>query len=281
VSWIEVRASLPPAEDQSPFIEIFRGFGIENTLEDGTELVGCIVDVQGTAAQLEGLEAALRFAGALEVTTSPFEEQNWAEVWKQFFHPRRVGQRLVVRPTWEEFESKPDDLVIVLDPGEAFGTGDHATTRLSLELLERAVGCFESPASLKIADVGCGSGILSIGACLLGAGEVDSVDIDPTSVEVARANARLNNVSFHAVVGDGIHVLNPPYHIVVSNIISAVLMGMAPDVAAALVPGGQWIVSGILLDNWPLVLSAATRTGFSLIELQEDADWVGARFHLA
>jgi ribosomal protein L11 methyltransferase len=202
VSWIEVRARFPHGEELSPYIEIFRDHGIENTLEEDEDLIGCIVDVEGSSARVDELSDALRSAGALEVRQKPFEEQNWDEVWKQFFKPRRVGERFVVRPTWEEFESQPGDLLIVLDPGEAFGTGDHPTTRMCLELLEHA-----NVKGSRVADVGCGSGILSIGACLLGAATVDAVDVDPASVEISKENAELNHVRFRVIVGEGVRSL--------------------------------------------------------------------------
>lgn len=314
MSWIEVKARVPYADDLSPWVEIYRDFGVENTMEEeGPLLVGCMVDVEGSPARVEELVSALRDAGALEVTSNPYEETDWEESWKKFFKPRRIGQRFVVRPTWEEFEVTPGDLTIVLDPGLAFGTGDHPTTRMCLELLENA-----EVEGKRVADVGCGSGILSIGACMLGAAEVDAVDIEPASVEVSLENAELNRVKFRAIVGEGVRSLfetvpdearaaaqieweqderplgtigAPPitereasraaeqkYDIVVSNIISAILIRISPDVAEAVKPGGQWIVSGIILGNWPEVLTAAERVGFSLLEKQEEGDWVAARF---
>jgi ribosomal protein L11 methyltransferase len=272
VSWLEVRATLPPDSDTSPFIEIFRDHGIESTQEINGSLVGCLADVEGSAARIEVLKCALQSTGVGNVEVRPLEEQNWGEIWKQFFHPQRIGRRIVVRPSWEPFEARADDIVIVLDPGEAFGTGDHATTRLCLRILEDAV----RPGA-KVADVGCGSGILAIAACRLGAATVDAVDVDPTSVEVARANAKINGVEFNLAVGEGLGKLTPPYDLIVSNIISAVLIQMAPHAFAALRPGGAWIVSGILSENWPLVRSAAQREGFSVGELIGEDNWVAAR----
>jgi len=313
VSWIEVRAELPSVDDVSPFVEQFRAFGIENTQEEGATLSGCIVDVEGVDVQIASLKAALLDFGALSVDVQPFEEQNWEQVWRQYFKPRRVGDRFVVRPTWEEFAAGPEDCVIVLDPGEAFGTGDHPTTRMCLELLEGA-----DVSGKTVADVGCGSGILSIGACLLGAVEVLAVDIEPASVEVTKANAALNEVSFTAIVGEGIGAfytsepdteaqiaaraeweqdetpladhapvviatpseIVPRFDLVVSNIISAVLIRMTPDIAAALKPSGRWVVSGIIETNWPEVLSAAIAGGFELVDQRQETDWVAARFKL-
>ncbi len=303
MSWIEVRATFPSSGDRSPYIEAFRDHGIENTLEEGDDLVGAIVAVEGTPARLAELEAALRSAGATDVKTQPLPEVDWDEVWRLHFKPRRIGRRFIVRPTWETFDTGPEDIEIVLDPGQAFGTGDHATTRLCLELLESV-----DLKGKRLADVGCGSGILSIAAVKLGA-DVEAVDIEAISVDVTKENAARNGVEFRAIVGAGIASLMEPepsevggsweqdehpltaqvqpernpvssatYDVVVSNIISAVLIRISADVAAAIKPGGVWLVSGIIPANWPDVLAAAERAGFALEEKREEDNWVAARF---
>lgn len=221
------------------------------------------------------LKSTLFERGASSVSISQVEEEEWSESWKQFFKPRRIGKRFWVRPTWEESEAQPGDLEIVLDPGQAFGTGDHPTTRMCLELLENAV----SPGD-AIADVGCGSGILSVGACLLGAGSVIASDIDKASVESAEENATRNNVKYTALEGKGFQVYEPSavFDGVVSNIISAALIALAPEAHQRVKPGGWWIVSGIIQDNWPDVLATAQSVGFALDERLEEDQWVAARF---
>ncbi len=279
MSWIEVRAECPASGDLSPFIEIFREHGIENTLEVGNSLTGALPNVEAAWKQLEELKAALEGAGARSVISRELPEENWEENWKKFFKPRRVGERFVVRPTWETFASGPDDLEIVLDPGQAFGTGDHPTTRLCMQLLEKA-----NLKDARVADVGCGSGILSVAACKLGASEVIANDIEPVAVEVAQQNALLNGVQFLAFVGEGV---SPPiegetatggFDVVVSNIISAILIRLARDIWHTIVPGGRWIVSGIIEQNWPDVQLAAESAGFSLREKLDEDGWVAAMF---
>lgn len=273
MSWLEVRMTLPPEIDSSVFVDLYGAHGIESTLEEKGELIGAIANVAGADERVGELTAALISTGATEVQTQVLPETNWEEAWKQFFVPRRVGKHFVVRPTWEEFEALPDDLVIVLDPGQAFGTGDHPTTRLCLELMER------SPiAGARVADVGCGSGILSVGACLLGATEVDAVDIEAISVEVAKENAARNSVTFRAVAGDGLAVLTGVYDVLLSNIISATLIRLSSDVPRYLRPGGHWIVSGVIHANWPDVQFFAEKAGFRLVEKVEEGDWVAACF---
>lgn len=312
--WIEVRATFDEGIlDLSPMIELYREFGIENTLEDATSLSGCLVDVEGTADRIGALRTALLDAGALDVDTRELPEDNWEDAWKAFFKPRRVGRRFVIRPTWEPFSSEPEDKVIVLDPGQAFGTGDHPTTRMCLELLENS-----HPAGRRVLDLGCGSGILAIGARLLGASPVEAADIDPLAVEVARHNAELNGVDIRTFSGEGlgaligipgkgaadvdhdethlhrlealpahgtVSTLHPgltrelgPYDVVLSNIISATLIRLSPDIFHILKPGGLWIVSGIIQANWPDVRFASESHGFELIEKREEDGWVAAGF---
>ena len=305
MSWIEVEATFPQApEDLSPAIERYRANGIENTLQSSDErLIGCIVDVEGSAAVVETLRKELEAMGAT-VAVQSLPETNWEEAWKQFFHPRRVGERWVVRPTWEAYDGKPDDRIIVLDPGQAFGTGDHPTTRMCLELME--------PLDLegrRVADVGCGSGILAVGACMMGADPVVAIDIDPIAVEVAKENAVRNGVYFLALAGDGLHAVpaslegvpqdetplqeekgasqrasaasSSPlaYSLILSNIISATLVRIAPEIAPSVEPGGAWIVSGIIEGNWPEVRETAQKVGFTLADERHEDGWVAARFN--
>jgi len=273
MSWIEVKATFDSGQDLSPYVDIFGEYGIENTLEEGASLTGCLVSVDGSAERIEELAAALTTAGAREVTTRDLAEDNWEIAWRQFFKPRRIGTRFLVRPTWEEAEPAPDDLVIVLDPGQAFGTGDHPTTRLCLELMEGV-----QIAGRRVLDVGCGSGILSVGACLLGAKKVMAIDIDPIAVEVAKENRDLNQVQFDAAVGEGLDGLKGDWDVAISNIISATLVRIACDVRDVLVDGGRWVVSGVIVDNWPDVLMAAEKAGFRFVEKREEDGWVAASF---
>ena len=305
MSWIEVEAWFPleGPKDLSPMIDTFRDHGVENTLQPGDDmLVGCLVDVPGSDAVIARLKAALEAQGA-RVETRPLPEDDWEEAWKQFFHPRRVGERWIVRPTWEGFDAAPNDRVIVLDPGQAFGTGDHPTTRMCLELMEPL-----DLAGRSVADVGCGSGILAVGACLMGADPVVAVDIDPLAVEVAKENAARNGVAFLALAGDGLSTFDGdlkdvpqdetplkgqatgdgspsprppspvPYDLILSNIISATLIRIAPEISAAVAPGGAWVVSGIIEGNWPEVRETATKAGFNLVDERHEDGWVAARF---
>lgn len=272
-AWIEVKALVGSApDDWSLLIEAFRAHGCENTLQedDPPALTSAVVAVEGADRVIAELTASLLRAGAASVATRPFEEENWDEVWKQFFHPRAIGRRLLIRPSWEA--APPHErLEIVLDPGQAFGTGDHPTTRLCLGLLEDAIAGGE-----RVADVGCGSGVLAIAARKLGAASVVGVDIEPLSVEIARRNALANGVDCEFFEGTGMAAITGRFDLVVSNIISAVLIRIAPEVGAAMRLGGRWILSGVIPENWPDVLAAAESAGFSLLERVDEDGWLAA-----
>lgn len=189
---------------------------------------------------------ALGLASAIQ--TRWRTEEEWAEAWKQFFDVQRVGRTLVVCPTWIDYEPQADELFIRLDPGMAFGTGQHPTTRMCLEALENHL----RPGQ-EVLDLGTGSGILAIAAALLGAAHIKALDINPVAVEVARQNAVVNGVKdridvLEGSLGEG-SVLGEAaenrFDIVVANIDSFSITDLAPDLAGAVVPGGTLVVSGI------------------------------------
>ena len=176
-----------------------------------------------------------------EFTVEQVAEQNWVQLTQSQFDPIRVSDRLWIVPSWHE-SPDPEAINLVLDPGMAFGTGSHPTTRLCLEWLERNVtpGC-------SILDYGCGSGILAIAAARLGAGKVAGVDIDPQAVEAARANAERNAVT--AQFADSAKPVAGKYDVVVANILSNPLRVLAPAICAHVRPGGRLALSGILREQ--------------------------------
>lgn len=261
--------------DWSLYVDAFDRFGCPGSLQTDTPptLSAYLIEVEGSAARAEMLASELRGLGANDVKIQTVPDEDWSEMWKIHFKSRKVGARVTIRPTWEDPGAIAEDEVeIVLDPGQAFGTGDHPTTRLCLELMQ------ELPLEgATVYDLGCGSGILAIAACKLGAKTVTASDIDGTSVVVSRQNAILNQVPYEATEGAGF-LESGPFDIVISNIISATLIGLAPDALAHVKHGGYWLVSGIIEGNWPDVRAAALNAGFSLKrELKED-EWIGAVF---
>lgn len=274
--WIEIGAVIPDEwQDVSVAIDAFVEFGCPGVQEVSgpRRLVGNLPEGEAGAKSAEDLASRLREIGALDVATRIVQDQDWDALWRIHFKPRRVGKRFVIVPTWEDYPTVEGDLVVLLDPGRAFGTGDHPTTRLCLELLE------STPVHGKtVADVGCGTAILAIGACLLGASKVIATDIDEVAVEVTRENAVLNKVEFEAFAADGFAGVPGEVDVLLSNIISATLIRLAIDAASHVMPGGYWIVSGIIRANWPDVQSAAEKAGFALEATTEEDDWVAARF---
>ncbi|MFN3683290.1 MAG: 50S ribosomal protein L11 methyltransferase [Fimbriimonadaceae bacterium] len=273
-TWHRITAR-PPEEpaDWSPWAEVFSDFGCPSSqvLSNPPAIEGYLEDAPGAAERASELAERLRALGAL-VETAVVPDEDWSETWKRFFKPFRVGERLVIRPSWDRCSLRPGDVEVEIDPGQAFGTGDHPTTRLCLRLLASLPWD-----GLRVADVGCGSGILGIAAAKLGAAEVVGVDIEEASVEVARENARRNGVSCRWIVGDGFEPLaGETFDAAFSNIISAVLIRIAPDAAKAVRRGGLWIVSGVIEANWPDVLRAAETAGFGPKEVQREGEWLAA-----
>lgn len=273
--WLEIRATVDPApEDWSLFADAFDVNGCPGSLIEGSQISGYLSNLDGAAGIAAALRAQLIERGATSVEINEVPDQDWSELWKIHFKPRRVGNRFVIRPTWEPYHVGKDDVEIVLDPGQAFGTGDHQTTRLCLKLLE-----WEAPLTGKsLADVGCGSGVLAIGAAKMGAHPIVATDLDPLSVEITRENMRLNGVEFKTEVAAGFEAIADPVDVALSNIISATLIRLAPDAAHRVKPGGKWIVSGVIAGNWPDVWSAAASVGFELERLEQEDDWIGATF---
>ncbi len=208
--------------------------------------------------------------GTLEITVSDLPEEDWQSGWKQYYKPIHVD-RLVVVPLWENYTAAEGETIMKIDPGMAFGTGAHETTRLCLKALTQA-----DLQGKEILDVGCGSGILSIGGVLLGAKSAFGCDIDQLAVEVAHRNAALNGlegrVSYAA--GDLLSVVEGQYPIVVANIVADVILMLLKDLHRVLLPGGTFIASGIIDDRKDELLAAIQAAGLTVTHLEEERGWV-------
>jgi len=250
--------------------------------------------------------------GKALISWKTVDEDEWAHAWKEYFKPLRVSERLTIKPTWEEYTpTRPDEAIIELDPGMAFGTGTHPTTTLCLRALEKNIAGGE-----EVIDVGTGSGILAVGAMLLGAKSVLALDLDPVAVDSARENVQLNRLQNEITVkesdllsllgGGGAadsaagemwpsarpgHILSEaaqaagtagqdnlgvtlPVKIVVANILAEIIVLFTDDVYRALQPGGIYITSGIYKDKESLVEQALLKSGFHIIEVSREEDWV-------
>ncbi|MBR2639591.1 MAG: 50S ribosomal protein L11 methyltransferase [Oscillospiraceae bacterium] len=201
-------------------------------------------------------------------------EEDWANNWKQYYHTQRIGKRIVVTPSWEEYTPSGDDVQMRLDPGMAFGTGTHDTTRLCLELLEEVV----TPET-RILDVGTGSGILSVGGVLLGAPSALGVDIDPVAVKVANENAEINEVQDKTefVCGDLTDKVHGKFEIVTANIVADVIIRLLSTVKNYLLKGGVLIVSGIIDTRADEVENACHEAGFTTEKRLEHGGWVAIK----
>jgi ribosomal protein L11 methyltransferase len=209
-----------------------------------------------------------------DVATRVVHEADWAEAWKRHFPVLRVGRRIVIRPTWRRHRRAPDDVVLALDPGMAFGTGLHPTTRLCLQALEKVADA-DGLAGARVLDVGCGSGILAIAAVRLGAAAALGVDTDPIAVEATAANARRNAVARRIRVWAGsLPSGEGPFEVVLANLIASLLVTLAGDLAAELAPGGTLVASGIFVDREAEVVQALEQAGLTVTHRWAEGDWV-------
>lgn len=233
-------------------------------------------------ADLENLQAEQEIdLGELSVTVSYQEEENWETAWKKYYRPIVVSDTLAVVPEWESFVPKDGQTVLRMDPGMAFGSGSHDTTRLCLTFLDR-----EKPEGLRVLDMGCGSGILSIAALLLGAESVTAVDIDQLAVKIARENAALNGcdderLKVHcgnilADAGLAEEIGKESYDLILANIVADVIIAMAPLFARYLKADGTLIVSGIIAERAEEVTGHLRQHGFAVCELREENGWAAA-----
>ncbi len=219
--------------------------------------------------------------GSLNMTAKGIREEDWANNWKQYFQPLCVGERLWVTPTWVDAEVPAGRTALHIDPGSSFGTGQHDTTRLCLGLLESCVtdGC-------KVLDIGCGSGILSIGAMLLGAGEVRAIDIEQNAADSALENAKRNGISadrYHTYCGNILEdealaaSLGEGYDVVCANIVSDILIAMRELFLRYMRDGATLLLSGIIDERLDEVIAAMQEAGLKVENIQQSAGWAAVK----
>ena len=268
-------------------------------LDDTEENRQMVQDIKVDILKLKAEEQYQTFGadadfGRLYVESETVDDEAWKDKWREFFKPTLVTERIVVKPTWEAYDAKAGELVLEIDPGSAFGTGTHETTSLCMKLLEKYVGqltggamgdcaesitcCVQMGADVpnpKVLDVGCGSGILSIAAALLGCRDVLGIEIDPAAVEVAKENVALNGFTDVVEVrqGDLTKGVNYKADIIVANLMHNLVIELSPSAKKHLSKEGVFISSGILIEKRDRVAQAIRNAGFEILEIQEDGEW--------
>ena len=228
--------------------------------------------VDATERALWHLQAfGLRPVGPLQVRA--VDDADWTDAWKRHYVPQRIG-RVVIVPSWVSHEAAPGDAIVTLDPGMAFGTGLHPTTRACLDLLQQVW-----PMPVRVLDVGSGSGVLALAALRLGAESAVGYDTDPLAVDAARANAERNGLDRLLEVHQGSlpEVAEERFPLVLANLVAALLIDLAPQLATHLAPGGVLVASGIIAERAGEVVEALGAAGLTVTERRHDGEWVALR----
>ena len=223
----------------------------------------------GERAAMDEVASAAKAKG-FTAETGDVADQDWANDWKRYFHPIAVDEGLAIVPSWEDYHARDGEKILWLDPGMAFGSGNHATSFLCARYLRRYVKDGDS-----VIDIGCGSGILSLVAAISGAKKVIAGDLDPQCIEATKENAAKNQLEdkIDVRLGDLFQVVKEEADVVVSNIFAEVIMGMAKDVYHHVKPEGIYIASGILKEKLEDVKAALVKEGFTILESETKGDW--------
>ena len=228
-----------------------------------------LMTIESELSRIRGLDLGMDL-GKLETRTHSVAEEDWTESWKKAFKPFRLGQHMVIKPSWETIETEPGDHIIEIDPGMAFGTGTHETTGMCVELVEKYV----KPGDTAI-DIGTGTGILAIAAAHMGASRVLATDLDAVAVRVARENVKNNGFegTIEMRCGDLLEVVDEQADVVIANIIADVIIGLAAPVKPHVADGGVFICSGIAVNRLEDVLAALGAAGYQVLDTRVQGEW--------
>lgn len=275
--WLAISARIP-SDDLRPLVaEGMLALGGSAVQEEGEVLTSYLLPPADPKAFVEHarmlLEQSVAPGALVEFSWHWQEDEEWAREWKRGLQPRKVTERLVVKPTWTEWAAQPEEVVIDLDPQMAFGTGEHATTRGCLRLLDGALRLGD-----RVLDVGSGSGILAIAAAKLGAGEVVAIEEDPDANLNARENFERNGVAtdvrlIEARADPALLAELGRFDVILANILSSVIRPLLPAFRTVLRNQGRLIVSGILRDESEVVATDAEAAGFRVVQVDEEENW--------
>lgn len=274
--WDCFDVSLRDSLNREPSISVY----LEDNEKNRTKIQNLKIEIMKLKHQEQDGKLGDLKLGRLYSEYCIVDDETWKDKWKEHFKPIKVTDRIVVKPTWEEYTpSGNGELVLEIDPGIAFGTGTHETTSLCMKLLEKYMSQRDAK-SIKVLDAGCGSGILAIASALLGCDNVLGVEIDPDAVRIARENADLNGVADAVKVqeGDlmkGIDACDRGYKadIVLANLMHDLIVKLAPNIIKHMETGGIFISSGILIEKKNEVAIAVGKAGFDILEILEDGEW--------
>lgn len=251
---------------------------VRTYVSDDTAGRELLIAIKSTIDELKSLDGNNEF-GRLEIEADNMTEEDWSNNWRQYFHPMEIGEKVMIKPEWEELTEPTERIVFNIEPGMSFGTGSHYTTQLCIEALERYI-----KPGVRMLDLGCGSGILSIISLLLGADEAVAVDIDPNAVDTAYQNAERNGVDrsrYKVLAGNVVtdydiqrEISKNKYEVVAANIVADVIIGLAPKAKEYMTADGVFITSGIIDDRVDDVKSALVDSGFEIISVNQRKDWV-------
>ena len=231
--------------------------------------------IQTLQQEIKALESRGVNTAPAVLTTAELQDEDWSDTWKQYFHTEKPGERVVIKPTWEEYEPKDDEVVIELDPGAAFGTGTHATTSMCIRQLEKLV-----KPGMTVFDVGTGSGILSIISAKLGATNIQAVDYDDSVLKIVEENLEQNNVEdiISVAQSDLMQNVHGKAELVIANIIADIIIRLFDQLDEHLEQGGTLLTSGIIEDRIEDVLAAAEAHGYGVVEQLENKGWACITF---
>ena len=273
-SWDYMDASVEELKDVQTNIKFY--------LAENAQGQETFIEIKNTLARLKAETDAY---GSLRLETGDVREEDWANNWKQYFKPFTVGEQFVIKPTWESYDETTTRHILEIDPNSSFGTGQHYTTQLCIEQLEHLIH-----EDVEVLDMGCGSGILSIAALMLGARHVTAVDIDQNSVNIACDNFKQNNMPtsrYTAYCGNVMadealenKIGHGKYDVVVANIVADVIIGMKHELRAFMKPDGKLIASGVISDRCEEVKGHLEEVGFVIDGVTEKNDWVAIVAHV-